>query len=156
MRDDGKYIRLFGTLFFTFIGFIVAAFLTLLLLRVFFGILSFIPGLQFVFTLLIITVPAALFMSVFLIYVRRTKSHPSQTVKIISFLLFAAFIAAWLYFFVLDMIIFFKHFSATIGDYHSYDMIFLVANVLCLFVVGMIQALAVKKEADWMDRKRDF
>ena len=156
MQDDGKYIRLFGTLFFTFIGFIVAMILVLLGLRVFFGLLSFVPGITTAFTLFIISVPAALFISVYLIYIRRTKQHPSAGARIFSFMLLAIALAAWAFCFVSDLITFFKHYYTSIAEYYSYDMIFLVSNVVCLFIIAMVQALAVKKETDWMERKRDF
>ena len=151
----GKYVRLAGTLFFTFLGFILVAILVMLGLRFFFGLLSYIPGITSAFTFFIISVPAALFISINLIYIRRTKTHPSLPVRMISYFLFTVALAAWAYFFTKDLVLFFKHFSATVGSYMSYDMIFLSANVLCIFVVGIIQALSLKKEPDWMDRKRN-
>ena len=51
----GKYVRLAGTLFFTFIGFVIVAILVLLGLRFFFGLLSYIPGVTYAFTLFIIS-----------------------------------------------------------------------------------------------------
>ena len=152
----GNYIRLFGTLFFTFIGFIIAVMLVLLGLRGLFGLLSFIPGLVNIFTLFIISVPAALFISVYIIYIRRTASHPSPPVRIISYILFAAALIAWVYFFITDLVIYFKHYYTAVAEYMSYDLIFLVTNVFSIFFVGIIQALTAKKEVDWFDRKRDY
>ena len=154
MEDNGKYLRLFGTLFFTFIGFILAIVLLLLGLKFFFGMLSYIPGVVNIFTLFIICVPAALFISVYVIFFKRTKSHPSAPARMISYILFTIALAAWAFFFLKDMIIFFKHFYTTVGEYMSYDMIFLSANVFLIFLVGIIQALTVKKEVGWMERRR--
>ena len=156
MEDNGKYLRLFGTLFFTFIGFILAIVLLLLGLKFFFGMLSYIPGVVNIFTLFIICVPAALFISVYAIFFKRTRSHPSAPARIISYILFTIALAAWIFFFVKDMIIFFKHFYTSVGEYMSYDMIFLSANVFLIFLVGIIQAFTVKKEVDWMERRREY
>ena len=157
MQDrHGNYIRLFGTLFFTFIGFIVAILLTVLVMRGVFGLLNFIPGLVNIFTLFIISVPAALFISVYIIFLRRTGTHPSAPARVISYILLGTALMAWVYFFIKDLVIYFKHYYTAVGEYMSYNMYFLAGNVFCIFLVGIIQALTVKKEPDWMDRKRDF
>lgn len=154
-RDQhGKYIRLFGTLFFTFIGFIAALILVLLLFRVLFGVLSYIPWVANIFTLFITCVPAALFISVFIIYFFRTKSHPSLPARVFSYVVFAAALASWAYVWVSDLITFFRHYYMAVGEYMSYNMLFLVANVLSLFIVAMVQGLSTKKEEDWMEKHR--
>ena len=156
MEDNGKYLRLFGTLFFTFIGFILAIVLVLLGLKFFFGMLSHIPGVVNIFTLFIICVPAALFISVYVIFFQRTKLHPSAPARIISYILFTIALAAWVFFFVKDMIIFFRYFYTTVGEYMSYNMIFLSGNVFVIFLVGIIQALTAKKEVGWLERHREL
>ena len=152
--QHGKYIRLFGTLFFTFIGFIVALILLLLGLRLIFGVLSYIPWLANIFTLFIICVPAALFIIVFIIYFFRTKTHSSAAARIFSYIIFAAALGVWAYVWVSDLITFFRHYYTAVGEYMSYNMIFLVINVLSLFLVAMIQGLSTKKEPDWMEKHR--
>jgi hypothetical protein len=155
MEDQhGKYIRLFGTLFFTFIGFIVALILLLLGLRLVFGVLSYIPWLANIFTLFILCVPAALFISVFIIYFFRSKTHPSLPARIFSYIIFAAALASWGYTWVSDLITFFTHYYMAVGEYMSYNMLFLAANVLSLFFVAMIQGLSTKKEPDWMEKHK--
>lgn len=156
MEDNGKYLRLFASLFFTFIGFIVAIIVLLLGLKFFFGMLSYIPGVVNIFTLFIICVPAALFISVYIIFFRRTSSHPSAPARIISYIFFTIALAAWGFFFVKDLILFFRYFYTTVGEYMSYDMIFLSGNVFVIFLVGIIQALTAKKEVGWMERRRDY
>lgn len=156
MDDNGKYLRLFGTLFFTFLGFIAALILLMLGLRFFFGMLSYLPGSVHIFMLLIICVPAALFISVYLIYFKRTRYHPSAPARIFSYIIFVTALAAWIFFFVRDLIIFFTHFYTTVGEYMSYDLAFLAANVFLIFLAGIIQALTSEKEVDWMERgKKD-
>lgn len=152
--QHGKYIRLFGTLFFTFIGFIIAVILLLLGIRLLFGVLSYIPWLSNIFTLFIICVPAALFISVFLLYFYRTKSHPSAPARIISYIFFTAALAAWLYVLLVDVILFFKSYYVAIGEYMSYDMLFLTSNVILLVITAMIQGLTLKKEEDWMEKHK--
>ena len=156
MDDNGKYLRLFGTMFLMFIGFILTIIIILLALKFFFGLLSYIPGVVHLFTLFIICVPAALFITVYLIFFRRTRSHPSAPVRIVSYILFTIALAAWVFFFVKDIILFFKHLYTTVGEYVSYDLFFLSGNVFLIFLVGIIQALTVKKEPDWLERKRDY
>lgn len=156
MQDNGKYLRLFGTLFFTFIAFVAGLILLMLSLRLFFGLLSYIPFITYVFMLFIICVPACLFIPVYIIFYKRTRSHRSPGAKIISYIIFAVALIGWIYFFVIDMMIFFKHYYNAVGEYMSYNMFWLAANVFAIFLVGIIQALTSAKEPDWLDRERDF
>lgn len=106
------------------------------------------------FGLLITSLPAALFMTVYAIFFVRTKSHPSKPVKTLSQLIFVlAFLisaAALLY----DIHSFFSKYSPDIDQYHSYSLIYMAGNVALLFVIAIIQAFTTQKEVDWMDRKR--
>ena len=155
MEDHfGKYLRLFGTLLFTFLGFILALVLLFLGVRLFFGLLSYIPWFTYVYVIFIIIVPAALFISVYIIFARKTTTHPSPAIRIISYIIFGIALLAWITFFIMDMIIFFRHAYVQIEKYHSYDMIFLASNVACIFLVGVMQAFTTVKEKDWMDRNR--
>jgi len=155
MEDHfGKYLRLFGSIFFSVIGFIVAIALLLLGVRVLFGIMSYIPWFTYVYMIFIILVPAGLFIPAYIVYFKRTGAHPSKVVKWISYLLFSIAILTWTVFLVLDMITFFRFAYASIGMYKSYDMIFLAANVVCFFLVGVMQAFTTAKEKDWMERSR--
>ncbi len=148
----GKYIRLFGSIFFLVTGFITAIIILMLLTRLFFGLLSYIPWVTYIYMVLIILVPAALFIPVYIVYFRRTFSHPVKIVKGISYAVFSTAIGAWAVFLVMDMARFFKHAYTTIGMYNSYDMVFLAANVACIFIIGVLQALTTEKETDWLER----
>ena len=152
MEDNGKYLRLFGTLFFSFIGFIAAFVLLMLGIRLVFGMLVYIPWVSYVYLAFILIVPAALFVSGFIIYFRRTRTHPSKTMRGISYFIFSAALLIWGYVFISDMIVFFKHGYQAIEKYKSYEMIFLAANVACFFLVGIMQAFTTEKEKDWMER----
>ncbi len=154
--DDqfGKYLRLFGSLFFLVIGFIFALILLLIGVRLLFGLMSYIPWFTYVYIIFILLVPSVLFITAYLIYFKRTARHPNKIVKWISYLLFSAALIAWMISLVLDIGIFYKHAYTSIGMYYSYDMIFLIANVACFFLVGVMQAFTTNKEVDWMERDR--
>jgi hypothetical protein len=152
--DDqyGKYIRLFGTLFFTLIGFIVSLLLLMLGLRLFFGLLSYIPWFTYIYMIFIIMVPSALFISVFIVYMRRTAFHPSRIIRYISYTLFSIALLAWGICLFLDLKTFFTYAYVEIGRYNSFNMLFLASNVACIFLVGIMQAFTTAKEKDWMER----
>ena len=151
----GKYVRLFGTIFFAMLGFILAFILLLLGVRLIFGLLSFISWSAYVYTLFIMMVPAVLFISIFIIYFKRTSSHPSPFVRYISYSLFSIALIFWAIFFALDLITFFKHAYTDIEKYNGYNYIFLSANVATIFLVGVMQAFSAPKEKDWMERNRE-
>ena len=156
MEDNGKYLRLFGTLFFVFIGFISTLFIVMYGLKIMFGVLDAIPWFSAMFTLFVICVPAVLFITVYFIYFIQTKTHFSKAVRFFSYAVFTLAIASWLYYWVLDFIIFFtKHYNS-IAEYNCYNLAFLSANVFAIFFVGIVQALKAKKEVNWMDRERKW
>lgn len=154
MEDQfGKYLRLFGSIFLLALGTIVALILILLGIRLLFGLMSYIPWVTYIFTLFIILVPATLFITAFIIYFKKTFSHPDKIVRWISYFLFSAALIAWIVFLFSDMLIFYKHAYTSIGLYNSYDMIFLASNVACIFLVGVMQALTTAKEKDWLEKR---
>lgn len=153
MEDHfGKYLRLFGTIFFSVIGFILAFILLLLGVKLLFGLMSYIPWFTYVYTIFIILLPSALFITAYLIYFKRTVTHPNKVIRWISYTLFSVGLILWAIFLVWDMGLFYKYTYTVIGMYHSYDMIFLIANVACFFIVGVMQALTTAKEKDWMEK----
>ncbi len=152
MEENGKYIRLFGTIFFSFIGFIVANILILVSLKLLFGLLDKIPLVNLLFTLFVVSVPAVLFTTVYCIYFKHTIPHPSKIVRFFSYTIFTIALAAWLYFFVADLIRFFKFHYSSIAQYNTYNLAFLAANVLVIFFIGIVQALTVYKEPNWLDK----
>lgn len=154
MDDNGKYIRLFGMLFFSFVGFIVALVLIMLGLRLFFGVLSYVPWFNNLYILFIVCVPAILFITVYLIYYKRTKQLSSMGVKVFSYIVFFAALAAWAIFWVLDLIKFFKYNYNAISDYYTFNLAFLASNVLAIFLVGIVQAFNSKKEISWIERNQ--
>jgi hypothetical protein len=153
-NDPGKYLRLFVTILLSVVGFIVALVLLFLLIRLFFGILSYIPWMAYVYILMILSVPAAIFVTAFIVFFKRTAIHPVKFVRLLSYTLFIAFLICWGIAYVWDMITFFRTGSTQIMTYKSWDLIFLTANVTCIFFIGVVQALTAVKEVDWMERKK--
>jgi hypothetical protein len=149
-----KYIRLFCTIFFVFVAFVAINIVVLLALRFMFGILDKLPVMVYIYMLFIITVPAALFITVYIIYFRRTRFHPSPTVRYISYALFTAALLMWSGAYIYDVITFFKHSYAGISYYKSYELAFLAGNVAAIFLIGIVQALTAQKEVDWMEKHK--
>lgn len=155
MEDKfGKYFRLFGTIFFTFVGFLLLFLLVFAGLRLLFGFLDYVPWFVYVYMLFILAVPSALFITAHTIYFQRTTKHPSTPVRWISYVFFTVALIAWIVFFVLDLQLFFKHNYNDIAHYHTYNLLFLSLNVGGVFFIGVIQALSTEKEVDWMERHK--
>lgn len=152
MNENGKFIRLFGTIFFSFIIFIITLIVVLLGLKYLFGILDKIPWFSVMFTLFIICVPAVLFISVYCIYFKRTLTHPSKKARVFSYIIFATALAAWGYFWVIDLFAFFKFHHNSIDRYQCFNLAFLSANIGSIFLVGIVQALSTQKELSWMEK----
>lgn len=153
MEDDfGKLLRLFGNIFLSLVGFIIALALLLLGIKLIFGLMEYIPWFTYVYMVFIILVPAALFIPAYIIYFTRTKKHPNKFIRSVSYLFFLMALVTWSVFLVLDIITFFKHAYPAIGMYLSYNMSFLAANVACFFLIGVMQAFTTPKEKDWMER----
>ena len=152
MKDEGKIIRLTGYLLFSVIGFLLSILVIFLLLRLFFGLLSYIPWITYTYIIFIISVPASVFLSVFLIFFRRTAKHPKKVVRFISYGIFLVFILTWIGVYIFDMVNFFKNEKVDIEFYYSYDTLFLTINVVVIFFMGVLQAFSQPKEVDWMDK----
>lgn len=148
-----KYIRLFGNIFFLFLGFILLLVIIVLGLRLFFGLLSYIPWISIIYSLFILLTPLCIFGTAFLVFFKRTFRHPSASVRVISYIFFTGILLCWLGFTVYDLLTFFKHQYQSIDKYYSYNLLFLTINVFGLFAIGIMQALSLPKEVDWMDRQ---
>ena len=148
-----KYFQLTLRLFFAFLSFILVLVIILLGLKFLFGMLDKISWFVFMYMLFIIMVPATLFISIFLIYFKRTAHHPSGLVKAISYIIFATALLFWTGCFVLDIVQFFKKGSREIGSYYSYNIFLLAGSVVIIFLVGVLQALSTEKEKDWLEKR---
>lgn len=146
-----KYIKLYAIIFLLFlcIPITIAA-----LLGAFYGFskLLFSRPADIVFYLFILSLPVTVFGTVYYIFFRRTKNHPSKAVRIISYFLFIAATAISIFFFVKDLNIFFNKKYDSIAYYNSFTLSFLAGNIALLFIIAIVQAFSTGKEKDWMER----
>jgi len=153
MSNPVKNLRLIGILLLSFIAFVTALVLLFLITRFVFGLVNELPWITYIYTLFILSVPAFIFISVFTIFFRRTRTHPSKRVRQVSSGFFIIFIVAWIVIYILDVITFFQTSDSTIGAYKSWEVIVITASVACLFITSIIQALYTGKDEDWQERK---
>lgn len=150
-----KYFQLTFNLFFTLLGFIVALALLMLGLKYVFRLLDYIPWFVYVYMMFIFIIPAALFITIFLIYFKRTTQHPSLVIRVISYVIFTVALLVWGTSFVRDMFTFFKTGAREISNYYSYNILLLAGSVAVIFLVGVMQAFTTQKEKDWMERRKE-
>jgi hypothetical protein len=153
MEDQfSKYIRLFGNIFFSFWGFILILILLLLGLRYLMGALDYMSWFRYVYMCGMLLLPSGLFIGVFMIFFKRTKTHPAKYVRWLSNIIFTVEILLWLVVLVIDFLNFFKNGYSDIDKYYSYQLILLSSSVATVFLTGVVQALTTAKEKDWMDK----
>ncbi len=148
-----KYSKLYALVFLLFLSVPV---LIGLAVFVFWGVSKTVSSTlaDIIFGLGIVTIPAALFMTVYLIFFRRTRSHPAGWVRYLSYLLFCTGMLFSVYALVKDLIAFFGHYSIDIASYTSYSLLYMAGNVASLFFIALVQAFSAEKETDWLDKHR--
>ena len=148
-----KYSKLYALIFLLFLCVPVLLGLTI---SAFYGISKLVSSTiaDIIFGLGVVSLAPAVFMTVYYIFFKRTKKHPAQAVKIISYILFIIGFVTSLVVLVLDMISFFTRFNTDITGYHGLSLTYLAGNVGALFLIAIVQAFTTSKEVDWMDRKR--
>jgi hypothetical protein len=153
-QQHDRYVRLFLGIFFSFIGFFALLFGIMYGFKYMFKALDSISWFRLLFTFFIIIVPASIFLTAFSVYAKRTTTHPSKAIKIISYLLFGAIAICWFYCLFMDLNTFFKKYSPDINKYLSYNLGFLFANVVLILFVGVVQALGAAKEESWVEKQQ--
>ncbi len=149
----GKFIRLFGTILLAALTFALILTLFFFIMRLFFEALRLLPWLDYLYVAFLICVPAAIFVTAFVLFFKRTLHHPSLAIRYLSLSLFAVMILIWAVIFVLDIISFFRFQFTNIGEYYSFNILFLFINILVIFFTGIMQALTTPPEKDWMERR---
>lgn len=153
MEDKfSKFLRLFGTIFFTLVGFILVFVLLMLLLRLIVGSLDYIPWFTYVYMSFFILIPSSLFLSVYFIFFKRTFKYKSKPIRFISGFLFSIGMLSWITVLTIDCIEFLKNGYSEIARYYSYNLLFLFINIGMIFFIGVMQALGAEKEKDWMEK----
>lgn len=150
-----KYLKLSHRILLVLVVFIASLLLILFGLRLIVGMLDKLPWFTYLFTLFIIIVPSAIFITIFSVNIARTKYHPSASVKMVSYILLVAALLAWIYFLISDIVTFFKTAVQQINPYNSYSVLYLAGSVALIFVIAIIQALSTKKEKDWMEKRKE-
>jgi hypothetical protein len=149
-----KFLRLFGNVMLLLLLFLVLPFLVLILLRLLMGSLDSISWFSYVYLVFMLLLPTAVFTSVYIIFYKKTATHPSKSVRLISKIVFIAAILGWISTVIWDLSVFFQKRYTDIDKYFSFNLLYLASNGFAIFLIGIIQALTTEKEKDWFDKYR--
>ena len=151
---EDKFVRYTKLYILIFLMFLSIPVIIALLIGIFYGFSKLISSgpVDFIFQLLILSLPAAVFIAAYSIFLKRTKQHPSSIVRICSMIFFVAGLICCIGLLARDIISFFKQPTNDVISYYCYSVAFLAANIGALFLIAIIQAFTTKKEADWMER----
>jgi hypothetical protein len=150
---EDKFTRYSKLYFLIFLLFLSVPVIIGLIIGTFWGfskVLSVAPT-EMIYTLLIMSVPCAIFSSAYYIFFRRTRFHPSNVVRVISRTLFTIGFCLAIVFLVLDIITYF-HKPVDVGEYRSFNTWYLAGNIGGLFIIAIMQAFTMPKEKDWMEK----
>lgn len=150
--DPEKKVKLFLNMFLAGVAFLLALVLLFFFMKLVFGVLGYMSWLDYVFAVFMVCVPAVLFITAFSIYFVRSKSYPVKSVRWISLPLIGIAAVGWMVLFVRDIIHFFQTHKIDIGHYWSYEKVWLVSSVALIFILGIVQALSLPREPDWMEK----
>jgi hypothetical protein len=147
-----KYSKLYFLVFLLFLAIPVGFALLIATLYGFSTLISSRP-VDITFELIVIGIPTAIFTAAYYIFFKRTKRHPSVSVKIISQILFVIGIFTSIFILVFTIISYFKEGYNNITDYATFSIPFLAGNIGGLFLIAIIQAFTTKKEEDWIAKR---
>jgi hypothetical protein len=153
-HDPEKYAKLVFNIFMLVFGFILACVVLFVIMRLLFGLMTMMPWLDYVFAVMLVIIPTALFVTAYGIFIKRTLRFPVKSVKVITIIPMALIIAAWMVIFILDLVQFFQSHRLDIDAYYSYHKSVLIPSVAIIFILGLIQAWSSPSEPDWLDRQR--
>lgn len=151
---EDKFVRFSKLYILIFLSFLAIPVSLGLIAAILYGLSKTISSgpIDFVFHLLVISLPATVFATAYSIFFKRTAQHPVAAIRIISKILFAIGIISCLVLLTLDIILFFHQPATDIIDYRCFSIAFLAANVGGLFLIAILQAFTTKKETDWLER----
>ena len=147
-----RYSKLYILIFLMFLAIPVTLGLVIAFFYGFSKLISSAP-VDVAFEMLIVSVPAAIFTTVYVIFFKRTRQHPSKPVRIISRILFAGGFCWCCVFLVMDIILFFTKQSYDVTEYRCFSTIFLAGNIAGLFLNAIMQAFTTQKEKDWLEKR---
>jgi hypothetical protein len=148
-----RYTKLYILIFLMFLSIPV---LIGLLIALFYGVSKIVSSgpVDIAFEILVISIPAAIFSSAYIIFFKRTRLHPKAAVRIISMLLFVAGLICCLVLLVMDIHTYFTTRGVNITDFRSFNVFFLSGNIGGLFLVAIMQAFTTQKEKDWLEKRK--
>jgi len=148
-----KYSKLYFLIFLLFLSVPV---LIALLLGVFYGFAKLISSrpTTTIYELLIISLPAAVFATIYYVFFRRTKTHPRAIVRIISKVVFIAGFCSCILVLLKDYKKFYDKSIFDFDGYWSFTVLFLAGNVATFFIVALLQAFTTNKEEDWLEKRK--
>jgi hypothetical protein len=147
-----KFFQLFGGLFFTFVGAIISIILIMLGIKLLMSGLDQISWMTYLYMSTMILIPPAIFISGFTIFLFRTHKHPNKFARWFSYPIFLATIISWVAIFVRDFRYFLQTKEGEIGYYYCFSLYCLGASMALIFLMGIIQALAMPAEKDWLEK----
>jgi hypothetical protein len=148
-----KYSKLYVLIFLLFLSVPVAFGLVIGLMYGFSKVVSS-SIVDILFELLVISLPPAVFATVYYIFFRRTKKHPSAIVKVVSQLLFILGFVYCIVIMIISILDYFMVKPHDITGYASFTLLFLAGNIGLLFLLAIIQAFTTQKEEDWMTKRK--
>lgn len=149
-----RFLYLGGMILLSALGILVFVALLMVMLRLLMGVMDQIPWMLYVYMTVMLFIPTILFVSVFVIFFKRSGMHPKNWVKRISRVSFVLASISWLIILGWDLRFFLQTGYGDINRYQSYSLNALVPSVFFIFSMGIIQALTMQPELDWMERRR--
>lgn len=148
-------ILIFGSIFLSVVGSLLALGVVFFLIRLFFGVLSYLPWITYLYMVMILLFPSILFISVYIIFLKRTLKYHAKLVRWISIVLFVAAILSWIYVVISDFSWYLQYGRTEIANYYSFNIVFLFINVVIIFSTGILQALSMPAERDWLEKRKE-
>lgn len=148
-----KFSKLYILIFLLFLSFPVFIGLGIGFFYGFFSLVSSKP-LDIFLELFVIAIPPAIFSSVYFIFIKRTKYHPSPLVKIISQTIFVIGLMFCIYTLAINFWDYYKTGRHNITTYTTFSLPFLAGNIGTLFIIAIIQAFTTNKEEDWLEKRK--
>ena len=148
-----KYSKLYFLIFLLFISVPVILGVAIAIAYGFSKLISSRP-VDLLYQLLIIALPSSVFATVYYIFFKRTKTHPSAAVRLISRIVFILGFCTCLFVLIIDFMKFFKNPVFGTEGYRNFSLAFLAGNVATLFIIAILQAFTTNKEEDWMEKRK--
>jgi hypothetical protein len=100
------------------------------------------------------SVPVSVLLSAAIVFLLRTKHYHSKPIKMFSYIVLLVVIGVAIYAYINDVTVYFKKAvpDFEIGAFISYDKWFSVFCIGAMFFLGIIQALKMPKEDDWITK----